>query len=80
MWWFSVKHRANGSCFGDDIQVTVLSIRGRHVKLGISDPADVPIHREEVYRRLQYDSGIGANAPPPVPVTTQPVPPVMAAR
>ncbi len=59
---------------GNHIEVTVLAIHGRHVKLGIHGPADVPIHREEVYRRLQCRSGIGKDAPPLVPVMTQPVP------
>jgi carbon storage regulator len=62
---------------GDDIQVTVLSIHGRHVKLGISGPADVPIHRAEVYRRIQCGSGVGMNVPPLVPRARQLVPPFM---
>ena len=38
---------------GHDIKVTVLEIVGDKVKLGFTGPADVPIHREEVYRRIQ---------------------------
>jgi carbon storage regulator len=34
---------------GDDIEVTVLAIRGEKVRLGIEAPADVPVHRAEVY-------------------------------
>jgi carbon storage regulator len=37
---------------GQDIEVTVVDIRGDRVKLGFVGPDNVPIHREEVYRRL----------------------------
>jgi carbon storage regulator len=35
--------------------VTVLSVKGSQVRLGISAPKDVPVHREEIYKRLQQD-------------------------
>ena len=37
---------------GDGITVTVLATDGGRVKLGVVAPAEVPIHREEVYRRI----------------------------
>ncbi len=37
---------------GEDIEVHVIDIRGDRVKLGFSAPANVPIHREEVFRRI----------------------------
>lgn len=37
----------------DNIEVTVLDGRGDKVRLGIKAPADLPIHREEVWQRLQ---------------------------
>jgi carbon storage regulator len=37
---------------GDNIEVTVIEIRGDRVKLGFIGPSEVPIHREEVFRRL----------------------------
>jgi len=38
---------------GDDIEVTVVGIRGRHVKLGIKAPRSVSVHRREVYDSIQ---------------------------
>jgi carbon storage regulator len=38
---------------GDSITISVLSIKGRQVKLGIEVPEDVPVYREEVLRRVQ---------------------------
>lgn len=37
---------------GRETQVTVLEVRGNTVKLGFRSPREVPIHREEVYQRL----------------------------
>ena len=37
---------------GDSIEITVLGIRGEQVRLGISAPAEVPVHRKEIYQSL----------------------------
>lgn len=37
---------------GNDIEVTIVEIRGDRVKLGFIGPQEVPIHREEVYQRI----------------------------
>ena len=37
---------------GENIEVTVVEIRGDRVKLGFVGPNEVPIHREEVFRRI----------------------------
>ena len=38
---------------GEDITVTVLAINGNQVRLGVSAPAEVTIHRDEVVSRLK---------------------------
>lgn len=37
---------------GDDITVTLVAIHGHQVRLGISAPKDIPVHREEVQQRI----------------------------
>jgi carbon storage regulator len=37
---------------GDDITLVVLGIKGRQVRLGVTAPKDVTVHREEVYERI----------------------------
>ena len=37
---------------GNDITVTVLAVDGDRVKLGVVAPAEVPVHREEIYQRI----------------------------
>ncbi len=38
---------------GPDVEVVVLDVRGRDVRLGVTAPAHVAIHREEIYLRIQ---------------------------
>ncbi len=38
---------------GDDIRVRIVDIRGDKVRLGFEAPADVKIHREEVYLKIK---------------------------
>lgn len=40
---------------GDDIEVTVVDIRGDKVRLGINAPKSVSVHRKEVYEAIQKE-------------------------
>lgn len=40
---------------GDDITITILSIKGHQVRIGIDAPENVSVHRDEVYERIQAD-------------------------
>lgn len=42
---------------GDEIRVVVVSVEGRTIKIGVEAPRDIPVHREEVYKRLHNGSG-----------------------
>ena len=42
---------------GDDVEVSVLSIMGEKVRLGITAPRDVPVFRKEVYLEIQAERG-----------------------
>ena len=41
---------------GDDIEVSVLSIMGEKVRLGIQAPRDIPVFRNEVYLEIQQQN------------------------
>lgn len=45
----------------NNIEVTVLEVKGEHVKLGISAPKSVPVYRKEVYLQIQESNKESAN-------------------
>lgn len=44
-------------CIGEDIRLTVLEIKGSQVRIGISAPKEIPVHRKEIYDKIKrkYD-------------------------
>jgi len=46
------RHNEESIMIGDDIEVRIVGIRGRTVKLGIEAPRQVSVHRREIYDRL----------------------------
>ncbi len=46
----------------NDIEVTVIEIKGDQVKIGITAPKSVPIYRKEVYLQIKQDNEEAANA------------------
>jgi carbon storage regulator len=47
---------------GDDIKITILSIQGRQIKIGLEVPGDMPVYREEVYLRILEHNRLAASA------------------
>lgn len=41
---------------GNDIEITLLEIKGDQVKLGISAPKSVPVYRKEIYLQIQEEN------------------------
>ena len=38
---------------GDDIEIIILRVNGNQVRVGVSAPQHITVHRDEVYQRIQ---------------------------
>lgn len=56
----------------DDVTVTVLGVNGGQVRLGIAAPAQVKVHREEVYHQIKAGVAPDGDADAPAVARTQP--------
>jgi carbon storage regulator len=50
---------------GDDIEITVVDIRGDKVRIGISAPKNIEVHRKEVYEAIQREKRQNINGKNP---------------
>jgi len=42
---------------GDDVEVSVLSVMGEKVRIGIQAPQEIPVFRKEIYLEIHRDDG-----------------------
>ena len=45
---------------GDDIEITIVDVRGDKVRLGITAPREISVHRREVYEAIQREKESGS--------------------
>ena len=64
---------------GENIEVVVLEVHPNRVKLGFEGPPEVPIHRQELHRRIAACRTDGPSVPRPVTTDGPAVPPLVAA-
>ncbi len=81
------RQRDESIIIGDNVQITVVDIRGDKVRLGIEAPAEISVHRKEVFDAIQRENrraaglsteDLAAPLPGPVPGSTtakRPAPP-----
>ena len=50
------RQRDETIMIGDDIQITIVDIRGDKVRLGITAPTEIPVHRKEVYDAIRREN------------------------
>ena len=58
------RQRDETIMIGDDVQITVVDIRGDKVRLGITAPPEIPVHRKEVYEAIQRENREAAGMKP----------------
>jgi carbon storage regulator len=58
------RQRDETIMIGDDIEVTVVDIRGDKVRLGINAPKEIAVHRKEVYDAIRRENKAAAQVKP----------------
>ena len=56
------RKKGEALVINNNIEITVLEIRGDQIKFGISAPKDVPIYRKEVYLQIQQENEAAISA------------------
>ena len=50
------RHRDETIMIGDDIEITIVDIKGDKVRVGINAPRDIQVHRKEVYESIKREN------------------------
>ncbi len=50
------RQRDETIMIGDDIEITIVDIRGDKVRVGINAPKEISVHRKEVYDAIQQEN------------------------
>ena len=54
------RRLGEGIQIGEGITVKVVDVKGKHVKIGITAPNEVPIYREEIYEKIQTENRLSS--------------------
>ena len=54
------RQRDETIMIGDDVEITIVDIRGDRVRLGINAPRDIQVHRKEVYDAIKRENTAAA--------------------
>ena len=49
------RQRDESIMIGDDVEITIVDVRGDKVRLGITAPKKIPVHRREIYDAIQRE-------------------------
>ena len=51
------RQRDESIMIGDNVEIIIVDVRGDKVRLGITAPKDIPVHRREIYDAIQREKG-----------------------
>lgn len=51
------RQRDESIMIGDDVEIIIVDVRGDKVRLGITAPKEIPVHRREIYDAIQREKG-----------------------
>ncbi|MBC8468622.1 MAG: carbon storage regulator CsrA [Planctomycetes bacterium] len=52
------RQRDESIMIGDDVEIIIVDVRGDKVRLGITAPKEIPVHRREIYDAIQREKGL----------------------
>lgn len=61
------RQRDESIMIGDNVEIIIVDVRGDKVRLGITAPKDIPVHRREIYDAIQREKNEKAEAEAPRP-------------
>ena len=53
--WVLSRQRDESIMIGDDVEIIIVDVRGDKVRLGITAPKEIPVHRREIYDAIQRE-------------------------
>ena len=59
------RKKGESLVINNNVEITVLEVRGEQVKIGISAPKEVPIYRKEIYKQIQSANEEAVNSANP---------------
>ena len=52
------RQRDESIMIGDDVEIIIVDVRGDKVRLGITAPKNIPVHRREIYDAIKREKGL----------------------
>ena len=59
------RQRDESIMIGDNVEITIIDVRGDKVRLGITAPPKIPVHRKEIYELIKREGERGYKPKPP---------------
>jgi len=59
------RQRDESIMIGDNVEITIVDVRGDKVRLGITAPKEIPVHRREIYDAIQREKAAAAGKDSP---------------
>ena len=56
------RKKGESLVINNNIEISILEVRGDQIKIGITAPKDVPIYRKEVYKQIQEENRASVSA------------------
>ena len=59
------RQRDESIMIGDDVEIIIVDVRGDKVRLGITAPKDIPVHRREIYDAIKKEKNASTESEQP---------------